>query len=102
MTVLQSCWKPCRSWQPPQPPQLTDVPPSPLLPTPPAEVYGFSSERKMASVLVKRPGALRLYNKGAAEMVLTRCVAMVDANGGYVPMTEVGGQDWECWWCRAS
>ena len=34
-----------------------------------AEVYGFSSERKMASVLVRRGDALRLYNKGAAEMV---------------------------------
>ena len=53
------------------------------------EVYGFSSERKMASVLVKRRGVLRLYNKGAAEMVLTRCVAMHDATGASVPMTEV-------------
>ncbi|PSC72089.1 P-type ATPase [Micractinium conductrix] len=52
------------------------------------EVYGFSSERKMASVLVKRRGVLRLYNKGAAEMVLTRCVAMHDATGASVPMTE--------------
>jgi magnesium-transporting ATPase (P-type) len=59
----------------------------PLLP---AEVYGFSSERKMASVLVKRPGGkLRLYNKGAAEMVLSRCAAMVDAAGEQQPMTEV-------------
>jgi Ca2+-transporting ATPase len=54
------------------------------------EVYGFSSERKMASVLVKRPGGkLRLYNKGAAEMVLSRCAAMVDAAGEQQPMTEV-------------
>jgi Ca2+-transporting ATPase len=52
------------------------------------EVYGFSSERKMASVLVRRNGALRLYNKGAAEMVLTRCTAMVNAAGETVPMTE--------------
>lgn len=28
-----------------------------------AEVYGFSSERKMASVLVKRKEGYRLYNK---------------------------------------
>ncbi|KAI7841822.1 hypothetical protein COHA_004351 [Chlorella ohadii] len=52
------------------------------------EVYGFSSERKMASVLVRRNGALRLYNKGAAEMVLTRCTAMINAAGETVPMTE--------------
>lgn len=53
------------------------------------EVYNFSSERKMASVLVQHPsGKLRLYNKGAAEMVLTRCTAMLDASGASVPMTE--------------
>ncbi|KAL4452347.1 hypothetical protein ABPG75_008009 [Micractinium tetrahymenae] len=52
------------------------------------EVYGFSSERKMASVLVRRGGALRLYNKGAAEMVLSRCVASVDAAGQATPMSE--------------
>ncbi len=43
----------------------------------------------MASVLVRRNGALRLYNKGAAEMVLTRCTAMINAAGETVPMTEV-------------
>jgi hypothetical protein len=66
------------------------------LPTPahPAEVYGFSSERKMASVLVRRNGKLRLYNKGAAEMVLTCCTAMVNSDGQSVPMTEVGGWQW--------
>lgn len=53
-------------------------------------MYGFSSERKMASVLVRRNDVLRLYNKGAAEMVLSRCTAMVDATGQAVPMTEVG------------
>lgn len=70
---------------PPAGPQQLSCPPCP-----PAEVYGFSSERKMASVLVRRNGALRLYNKGAAEMVLTRCTAMVNAAGETVPMTEVG------------
>lgn len=47
----------------------------------------------MASVLVRRHGKLRLYNKGAAEMVLTRCVAMIDASGASVPMTEVRGTE---------
>ena len=55
----------------------------------------------MASVLVRRNGALRLYNKGAAEMVLTRCTAIVNAAGETVPMTEVGGQWGRCWlWGR--
>ncbi len=53
------------------------------------ELYGFSSERKMASVLVRRRGALRLYNKGAAEMVLTHCTTMISASGEAVAMTEV-------------
>lgn len=65
----------------------------------PAEVYGFSSERKMASVLVRRNGALRLYNKGAAEMVLTKCTSMINQQGQTVPMTDVrlcgwGGVRW--------
>lgn len=76
---------------------------------PAAEVYGFSSERKMASVLVRRNDVLRLYNKGAAEMVLSHCTAMVDATGQAVPMTEVrlglgpGGFGWGHGFCiRAS
>ena len=72
--------------QGPTHPHATLPPHPPLL----AEVYGFSSERKMASVLVRRHGALRLYNKGAAEMVLSRCTAMVNAGGESQPMTEVG------------
>jgi Ca2+-transporting ATPase len=51
----------------------------------------------MASVLVQHPsGKLRLYNKGAAEMVLTRCTAMLDASGASVPMTEVRLWLWLC------
>jgi Ca2+-transporting ATPase len=57
-----------------------------------AEVYGFTSERKMASVLVRRDaadgGGLRLYNKGAADWVIAKCVASVDASGKRVPMGE--------------
>lgn len=53
------------------------------------EVYGFTSARKMASVLVRKgDGKLRLYNKGAAEWVLQRCVAMYSAGGQVVPMTD--------------
>jgi Ca2+-transporting ATPase len=57
-----------------------------------AEVYGFTSERKMASVLVRRDaadgGGLRLYNKGAADWVIAKCVASLDAAGKRVPMGE--------------
>ena len=57
-----------------------------------AEVYGFTSERKMASVLVRRDaadgGGLRLYNKGAADWVIAKCVASVDASGRRVAMGE--------------
>ncbi|KAI8477413.1 MAG: hypothetical protein J3K34DRAFT_453016 [Monoraphidium minutum] len=53
-----------------------------------AHVYGFTSARKMASVLVRKDGKLRLYNKGAAEWVLQKCVAMVDGTGGVKPMTD--------------
>ena len=35
------------------------MPPCPQV----VEVYGFSSERKMASVLVRKDTCLRLYNK---------------------------------------
>ena len=39
-------------------------------------VFGFSSARKMATVVVKEAGAggcgLRIYNKGAAEWVLKK------------------------------
>ena len=53
--------------------------------------YDFSSERKMASVLVRHPdpgpaakGACLLYAKGAAEIVVRRCVAAY-APGGAPP-----------------
>ena len=104
------------------------------------EVYGFTSARKMASVLVSARGGvsvqrparapasqarrrahgghtpcvpkpvctnthththahthtpqvkhgdgLRLFNKGAAEWVLQKCVAMCGAGGGVTPMTD--------------
>lgn len=53
------------------------------------EVYAFTSSKKMASVLVKHDGnILRLYNKGAAEWVLKRCVSYVNEYGEVVPMTE--------------
>jgi hypothetical protein len=53
------------------------------------EVYAFTSAKKMASVLVKHDeSTLRLYNKGAAEWVLKRCVSLHSEYGEVVPMTE--------------
>lgn len=51
------------------------------------KVYGFSSAKKMASVLVRKGDALRLYNKGASEIVLDRCVAYFEENGKVVELT---------------
>ncbi|KAG2435667.1 hypothetical protein HXX76_006868 [Chlamydomonas incerta] len=53
------------------------------------KLYGFSSARKMASVLLREraSGNLRLYNKGAAEWVLKRCVGLARPDGSTEPMT---------------
>lgn len=52
-----------------------------------AQVYGFSSLKKMSSVLVRHKEKLRLYNKGAAEWVLRRCTHLYDEYGNVVEMT---------------
>eukprot|EP00879_Flechtneria_rotunda_P003828 GHRR01004068.1.p1 GENE.GHRR01004068.1~~GHRR01004068.1.p1 ORF type:complete len:993 (+),score=315.28 GHRR01004068.1:1703-4681(+) len=53
------------------------------------EVYAFTSAKKMASVLIRRDDkTLRLYNKGAAEWVLKRCVSLHNEYGEIVPMTD--------------
>lgn len=49
-------------------------------------IYGFTSERKMASVLVKTAKGYRLYNKGAADWLLQRSVASLGPDGRPVPM----------------
>jgi len=46
-----------------------------------AKIYGFSSIKKMASILLQREDVLRLYNKGASEIVVERCVSYFDENG---------------------
>ena len=51
------------------------------------EVYGFTSARKMASVLVRQGDRYRLYNKGAAEWVLQKCTGMWGPGDKVVPMT---------------
>lgn len=50
------------------------------------KLYGFTSDRKMASALLKEGTALRLHNKGAAEIVLSRCINYMDGDGKITPM----------------
>ena len=53
--------------------------------------YDFSSERKMASVLLAPEGGgggARLYAKGAAEIVVRRCVSAWTPGGGSEPLTD--------------
>ena len=59
-----------------------------------SEVYAFTSAKKMASILVRRDeSTLRLYNKGAAEWVLKRCVSLHNEYGEVVPMTDAIRED---------
>ncbi|EFJ44186.1 calcium-transporting ATPase [Volvox carteri f. nagariensis] len=50
------------------------------------KIYGFTSAKKMASVLVRLGDKYRLYNKGAAEWVLKRCSRCI-TQAGVVEMT---------------
>lgn len=52
------------------------------------KVYGFSSARKMSSVLLSTGGGCVLYNKGAPEYVVDACSHVVDATGAVVAMTD--------------
>ena len=53
-----------------------------------ATIFNFSSERKMSSVLVRGDGAdLTLLCKGAAEMVLARCVSVLGRDGRPSPLS---------------
>lgn len=51
------------------------------------QVYGFSSAKKMASIMLKHSDGMRLYNKGAAEMVLDRCIQYIDGSGRTVDLS---------------
>ncbi|CAK4193166.1 unnamed protein product [Aphanomyces euteiches] len=53
-------------------------------------MFCFSSERKTMSTIVKRPdGSYRLYSKGAAEIVVTRCTHLLNQNGAVVPLNKI-------------
>eukprot|EP00873_Tetraselmis_striata_P037774 jgi/Tetstr1/458038/TSEL_044546.t1 len=52
------------------------------------KLYAFTSDRKMASALLPLPGGgKRLHNKGAAEIVLQRCVSYMDTAGKEAPLS---------------
>lgn len=49
------------------------------------QLYGFSSAKKMASVLMRLDDRYRLYNKGAAEWVLKRSIKChIEVRGGAI------------------
>lgn len=57
------------------------------------QLFGFSSARKMASVLVKREGKYRNYNKGAAEWVLKLCTSVMTESGASVPLSDAAREE---------
>merc|ERR1711871_1011876 len=56
--------------------------------------YAFSSARKVMSWVVKTSNGYRLFSKGASEVVLAKCQAIVGADGvSTEPLTEEKKQD---------
>ncbi|RHY33037.1 hypothetical protein DYB32_001924 [Aphanomyces invadans] len=62
-------------------------------------MYTFSSERKSMSTIVRsaeannNAGGFRLYSKGAAEIILTRCTHVLKANGTIGVLNKVTNDD---------
>ncbi|CAF1073719.1 unnamed protein product [Adineta ricciae] len=53
-------------------------------------VYTFNSVRKNMSTVVRRPdGVIRMYTKGASEIVLKKCKSILNRNGEVVPFSTV-------------
>ncbi|KAK5583190.1 hypothetical protein RB653_004781 [Dictyostelium firmibasis] len=52
------------------------------------ELYPFSSARKRMSVLVKHDQQLRLFTKGASEIILAQCSSYIDEMGNIRPISE--------------
>jgi len=53
--------------------------------------FAFSSARKRMSTMIPKPGddeGYRLYTKGASEIILDRCISMLDSDGYPQPLTE--------------
>ncbi|RHY86629.1 hypothetical protein DYB37_007959, partial [Aphanomyces astaci] len=57
-------------------------------------MYSFSSERKSMSTIVRvHDGGFRLYSKGAAEIILSRCTHVLKANGTVGVLNTVTNDD---------
>jgi Ca2+ transporting ATPase len=53
-------------------------------------VYTFNSVRKNMSTVIRRPdGIIRMYTKGASEIVLKKCKTNLNRNGDIVPFSNV-------------
>lgn len=53
-------------------------------------VYTFNSVRKSMSTAIPRPdGNIRMYTKGASEIVLKKCKSILNRNGDVVPFSTV-------------
>lgn len=53
-------------------------------------VYTFNSVRKNMSTVIQRPnGIVRMYTKGASEIVLKKCKSILNRNGDVIPFYTV-------------
>ncbi|CAF3048384.1 unnamed protein product, partial [Rotaria sp. Silwood2] len=53
-------------------------------------VYGFNSIRKNMSTVIRRPDStIRMYTKGASEIVLKKCKTILNRNGEIIPFSTV-------------
>ena len=53
-------------------------------------VYTFNSVRKNMSTVIQRPDSIiRMYTKGASEIVLKKCKTILNRNGEIVPFSNV-------------
>ncbi|CAF3879115.1 unnamed protein product [Adineta steineri] len=53
-------------------------------------VYTFNSVRKNMSTVIRRPdGIVRMYTKGASEIVLKKCKTILNRNGEIIPFSTV-------------
>lgn len=60
------------------------------------KLFQFTSERKMSSVVVKKPeGQLVLYSKGAAEILLRKSTSSLGEGNQIVPLDDAGRKKFE-------
>lgn len=59
----------------------------------PLTFHGVHTHHELPTPQVTQGDKYRLYNKGAAEWVLQKCVSMYNTEGKVVPMTEAALED---------